>query len=301
MRQLRVLLFGRNGQLARELIRLKPPFVDLHSLDRAGCDFSDPRAGFRAIMAAEAPDLIVNAVGYTAVEKAETEREVAFRINCDTVAELARAAAQRGLPLIHVSTDYVFDGSKRKPYCESDKARPLNCYGESKLAGEQAIRELHGSHVILRTSWVYSVWSRNFLKTMLELGKERDQLQIVNDQIGTPTSATRLAQVIYAIATRLVHQPPRDYLFGTFHYSDEGATTWFQFAQSIFAFAGSWRGVRATLVPITSTEYPGTTKRPMYSVLDCNKIRNSYDISQEPWEKGVERVIEQLQKLQNGG
>jgi dTDP-4-dehydrorhamnose reductase len=290
---MRILQFGATGQLAGELSRHKPADVELQIFDRAACDFADPEMVARVAGEAGKADLIVNAAAYTAVDRAESEKDLAFRVNAQSVGALARAAAERDIPLIHVSTDYVFDGRADRPYREDDATAPLNVYGQSKAAGEDAIRAVHPGHVILRTSWVYGARGANFVNTMLRLGAERDMLRIVDDQTGSPTAAGRIAQVIYAMAARLAGGEDKE-MFGTFHYTDSPSTTWRKFAEAIFALAGDWAGTRAQVVPIPSSDYPTPAKRPLYSVLDCGKIASVYGITQQDWHDNLAKTLQTI-------
>ncbi len=229
---IRILQFGTTGQLAGELVRAasaRPRFT-LNALSRTEADFRYPEQVFAVARASEPVDLVVNAAAYTAVDKAESEPDIARYVNTESVGALARACAVRNIPLLHISTDYVFDGAKLDPYTEEDQTRPLGVYGRTKLEGESAIRVVTHRHIIIRTSWVYSARGANFVRTMLRLGSEREELRIVDDQRGAPTAAADLAGAILTIAERL-QDSRNSSQFGTFHYADEGETTWRRFAE----------------------------------------------------------------------
>jgi dTDP-4-dehydrorhamnose reductase len=284
--RLNILQFGRSGQLGTELTALlsKDADIRLTVLDRAEADFTDPSGIEGAVLKAGKLDLVVNAVAYTAVDRAEQEEALAYRVNAEAVDALARGCAARGVPLIHVSTDYVYDGAKPGPYVESDPTGPLNAYGRTKLAGEDRIRERLPAHVILRTSWVYSAWGRNFMTTMLRLGAERDEVRVVADQYGAPTSARDLAEAIGRIARQITGPEPG---FGTYHYADAGETSWQGFAAEIFRQAG----LKARAIPIPAAEYPTPSRRPANSRLDLTKISRIFGIHPLAWQTSLARVL----------
>jgi dTDP-4-dehydrorhamnose reductase len=284
-----ILVFGRTGQLGRALVAAAGPGVQLRSLARADANFLEPRSVAEAVMAARDADVVINAAAYTAVDRAESEETAARRVNAESVGALAQACRARGLPLIHVSTNYVFDGAKASPYTEDDAARPLNAYGRSKLAGEDAIRAALDGHVIVRTSWLYSAEGDNFVRTMLRLGRVQDAVSVVDDQHGTPTSAASLAAALIAIATRIARAPPVD-CFGTFHYTGVGEATWCEFARAIFAAAG----LETTVIPITSAAYPTAARRPSNGVLDCGKIDRAFGFSRPHWRDELARVAGEM-------
>lgn len=283
---LNVLQFGRSGQLGTELVAVlsRNPDIRATVLGRDEADFTDPSGIENAILKAGALDLVINAVAYTAVDRAEQEETLAYRVNAEAMDAMARACAARGVPLIHVSTDYVYDGAKSSPYVESDPTGPLNAYGRSKLAGENFIRDRLPAHVILRTSWVYSAWGRNFMTTMLRLGAERDEVRVVDDQFGAPTSARDLAEAIATIARRITGPMPQ---FGTYHYADAGETSWHGFAAEIFRQAG----LKARAVPIPATEYPTPARRPANSRLDATKISRIFGIHPPAWQTSLAGVL----------
>jgi dTDP-4-dehydrorhamnose reductase len=288
-----VLQFGRTGQVARELLRLAGGRFRVQAFGRAEADFTDPKSVADIVRGAENCDAVVNAVAYTAVDKAESEEAVAMAVNGEAVGQLSRACAERAVPLIHLSTDYVFDGHSTIPYRETDATNPINTYGRSKLAGENLIRGTLPQHIILRTSWVYSPYGANFLKTMLRLGMEREELRVVNDQIGAPTAAADIADTIYAILRRL-HAQPSPGLFGTFHYAAGGRASWYDFAAGIMAEGRKDYPIRARLQAIDTSQYPTPAARPRNSLLDCGKIESVYDIRRAPWENSMRDVISRL-------
>ena len=291
---LTVLQFGETGQVARELLR-RDWGADCHVevFGRAAADFTSPQSVAEIVARAKAADIVINAAAYTAVDKAESDKAAAITVNADAVGALARACAARAIRLIHLSTDYVFDGRSPSPYREDNPTNPINVYGLSKLAGEDQIRESRAQHVILRTSWVYSPYGANFLKTMLKLGIARDELRVVNDQVGAPTAAADIAGAIHDIVRRLQTAPSPD-LFGTFHYTARGRASWYDFAAAIMAEGRKFFPVKARIEPIPASEYPTPAARPGNSQLDCSKIESVYDIVRQPWENGMRDTISRL-------
>lgn len=283
---MKLLVFGQSGQVAQELLRACPPDWEMRALPRAEADLTEPEA-CAALIRASAADAVINAAAYTAVDRAEEEETLATRINGETPGAMARAAAQRGVPFLHISTDYVFDGSGDRPWRVEDTANPLNAYGRSKLAGEEAVRNAGGAHAILRTSWVFSAHGSNFVKTMLRLGRERDSLSIVVDQIGGPTPATTIAQALVAMVPRLVAEPA---LSGTYHFSGAPDVSWADFGREIFSQASL-----SCLVQETSTAgYPTPAVRPLNSRLDCSELERAFDIKRPCWRNGIQRFLQEL-------
>lgn len=301
-RRITILQFGMVGQLARELTRAasEQARLSIRALHLDQVDFRYPEQVIDAVRAAGPVDAVINATAYTDVDKAESEQDLARQINARSVAALAQTCSETDIPLIHVSTDYVFDGTKTGPYLESDKVNPLGAYGRTKLEGEEAIRAATNRHVIVRTSWVYSAHGSNFVKTMLRLGAERDELRIVDDQHGAPTSAANLASAILAVVGRIVVGSGTD-LFGTFHYADRGETTWRRFAEAILEEAAPWTKVKARVIPITTAEYPTAARRPMNSRLDCKKIEQVYGVECPAWRESLMRVMEEIRAAQDRG
>jgi dTDP-4-dehydrorhamnose reductase len=301
-RHITVLQFGTVGQLARELIRAASDqaHLSIRALHLDRVDFRYPEQVIDAVRTAGPVDVVINATAYTAVDKAESEQDLARQINAQSVAALAQTCSERDIPLIHVSTDYVFDGTKAEPYLESDEPNPLGAYGRTKLEGEEAIRVATDRHVIVRTSWVYSAHGSNFVKTMLRLGAERDELRIVDDQHGAPTSSANLASAILAMVTQIATGGGSD-LFGTFHYADQGETTWRRFAEAIFEEAAPWTAIKARVIPVTTSEYPTAARRPLNSRLNCTKIERVYGIVRPSWRVSLTRVMEEIKAACDGG
>ncbi len=282
---MRLLVFGKTGQVARELARITP---DGQFLSRDQGDLTDPPACARIIKAANV-DAVINAAAYTGVDKAEDEAELAFLINGAAPAEMARAAAARHIPFIHISTDYVFDGQGQKPWLPDDTTAPLGIYGQSKLMGENGVRAAGGAHVILRTSWVVSAHGNNFVKSMLRLSENRDVLRVVADQIGAPTPAAAIARALVEIAVKLAARPA---LAGTYHFAATPDVSWADFARAIFAQAG--RDV--TVVDITTAEYPTAARRPANSRLDCSSLVQAFAIQRPDWRLGLQQIIAELKE-----
>lgn len=290
---MKILVLGSNGQLGFELMRAGwAPGTEVAGLPYPEFDVTRP-GDVEAAVAAHAPDLVVNATAHTAVDKAESEADLAFIINRDGPAAMASACAARGLPLIHVSTDYVFDGTKPTPYVEEDPIAPIGVYGASKAAGEAAVRTGTVRHVILRTSWVYSAYGNNFVKTMLRFGRERDEMRVVADQTGGPTAAADLAAAIVTIANRIA-AGEGDALWGTYHLTGGGVTTWHGFAERIFQRLEERTGKRPRLVAIATADYPTPARRPANSRLDCTKARERLGVACPPWEESLDRVLDEL-------
>lgn len=294
-----VLLFGGNGQLGQELQRALAPLGTLVATTRSGtlpdgsacetADFNQPES-LAALLDRVRPELVVNAAAYTAVDRAEDDRDAAWRANAEAPGVIARWCAAAGVPLVHYSTDYVFDGQGTRPYREDDATAPLGVYGASKLAGEEAIRAAGGRHLIFRTAWVYASHSANFLRTMLRVGAERDVLRVVADQVGTPTPAALIADVT---AQALQHAGG---LSGTWHLTATGETSWHGFAEAIFAEAVSaGKLARAPKVEaITTADYPTPARRPAYSHLDVRKLESDFGIVLPSWQDGLRKVIAAL-------
>ncbi|MCO7593512.1 MULTISPECIES: dTDP-4-dehydrorhamnose reductase [Pseudomonas] len=281
---MKILVCGRNGQLAQALQGALAGLGELHLLGREQLDLAHPEA-LREPLRQLAPDLIVNAAAYTAVDQAEQDAQRAFAINAEGPRVLAEEAARLGVPLIHYSTDYVFDGSKPSPYTEQDTPHPLSVYGCSKLAGEQAIAAVVGEHLILRTSWVYSLHGRNFLLTMQRLLQERPQLRVVDDQIGAPTWTATIAASTRALIERWQAGQPG--AWGTYHLTAQGETSWFGFAQAIGEHLRAQGLPCAELLPIPSSEYPTPARRPRNSRLDCSRLAREWQVSQPHWRQAL--------------
>ncbi|PZU29984.1 MAG: dTDP-4-dehydrorhamnose reductase [Stenotrophomonas sp.] len=297
-----VLVFGGNGQVGQELLRALAPLGPVVATTRSGkladgsscevADFDVPES-LPPLLERLQPSAVVNAAAYTAVDKAEQEPEAAFRANAQAPGVIARWCAIHGVPMVHYSTDYVFNGEGVAPYAEDEATEPLGVYGTSKRDGEEAVRAAGGRHLIFRTAWVYAAHGGNFLRTMLRVGAERDELRVVADQVGTPTPAALIADV-----TAQVLQHPGK-LSGTWHLTASGQTSWHGFAEAIFAEALA-AGVLAK-VPvvhaISSKEYPTPAKRPAWSVLDNRKLQHDFGITLPAWQEGLRQVMGEIAKV----
>ncbi len=289
---MRLAVTGKNGQVVSAILALANSDIEIIALGRPELDLAHPDSVLRAFQKAN-PDVVVSAAAYTAVDKAESEPDVAFAINRDGAKAVAEAAKSLGLPVIHLSTDYVFDGAKDGAYQENDPTGPTSIYGHSKLDGETAIAESNANHAILRTAWVYSQYGNNFVKTMLRLAESRDEINVVADQIGCPTCANDIAQAIMVIAKKLVEDPSPD-LRGVFHLSGSGETTWAGFAKQIFAFSMAEGGKPMTVNEIKTAQYPTPAKRPANSRLDCSKLEKTYGLRLPDWQSSTQAVVTAL-------
>ena len=292
----RTMLFGSTGQLGVELVRLLTGKIDLVALSRTDVDLTDSTAIRAAIQAAQ-PQVILNAAAYTAVDRAESEPELARAVNTAAPGIMAEEAQRANAWLIHFSTDYVFDGTGTRPWEETDAPHPLNVYGATKLEGEQAIAATGCRHLIFRTSWVYSSHGNNFLRTMLRLGAQRPSLSIVNDQTGTPTSAGELARATESILERIQDAQSTPLESGIYHMTCAGSTTWFGFAEAIFA-AMAGQSPTPALVPIPSEQYPTPAVRPRNSILNCKKLESAFGVRLSPWQKALEDVIAEIKNIE---
>lgn len=279
-----ILLTGTNGQVGWELERTLAPLGEVLACDRAGLDLADSDR-IRAVVREARPEIIVNAAAYTAVDKAEAEPELAMAINGTAPGVLAEEAKRTGALLVHYSTDYVFDGAKDTPCTEDDPPNPCNAYGRSKLAGERAIRAAGCRHLILRTSWVYGLRGHNFLRTMLRLAAERDELRVVADQFGAPTWSRMIAE---ATALALASPDPAE---GLFHLACGGETTWFGFTEAILAGTRTQRQREPRLVPISASEYPLPAKRPASSRLDCTRLMRETGLRLPHWQTALDLCL----------
>lgn len=280
---MRVLVMGHRSMLAQELL----PCLQRAGFTAVGCgrpavDLTRV-ASLRAVLAEHHPALCINTAAYTAVDRAETEAAEALAVNRDGAAHLAQACSEAGVPLLHVSTDYVFAGTASVPYQEDDATAPLGVYGRSKWEGEEAVRTRHRQHLIVRTAWLYGHHGTNFVKTMLRLGRERQVLRVVQDQHGAPTWTRDLARAFTTICQRLTRAPEAS-LWGTYHFCGAGQTTWYEFACAIFDEARSLGPFTVErLEPIPTTAYPTAAQRPAYSVLNCAKLQAAFGITPRPW------------------
>jgi dTDP-4-dehydrorhamnose reductase len=288
-----ILISGGSGQLATALeAAAQQHGVAVRRVGRPEFDFDRPTT-IDAAFAAAAPALVVNAAAYTAVDAAEGDPESAMRANRDGPARLAALCAAAGIPLIHVSTDYVFDGAKGAPYVETDPPCPAGVYGASKLAGEQAVLDGCPRGVVLRTSWVYAPTGKNFVRTMLNAGSKNPRLRVVADQRGSPTAAADLAEAILAIADRLAHGVPAN-AFGVFHACGSGWTTWHRFAEAIFAEAARYGAPAPTVEAITTADWPTPARRPADSRLDCGKLARVFGLRLPPWRASLALTIDAI-------
>ena len=292
----RILIVGAGGQVGMELQRSFAGFGTIVAVDRETFDLADAEQT-RALIRHEKPDIILNAAAYTAVDRAESEQDIARAINEVAPGILAEEALQTNALLVHYSTDYVFDGAKRQPWIETDAPNPLSVYGASKLAGERAIQQVGGRYLIFRTSWVYGPHGNNFLLTMLRLAGERDRLSIVDDQIGSPTTSIELSRTTHKIVAGVLASDfgSTQEWAGLYHMTCADTVTWFGFAQAIFARAAVQLGVRPPeLIPIRTQEFPTPARRPQYSVLSNRKLFVKFGISLTSWQDALDEVFRSL-------
>lgn len=296
---MRLLVLGGNGQVGHELRRALAPLGEVVATTRSGAlpdgspceraDFDAP-ATLPGLVERIAPDIVINAAAYTAVDKAETDIEAAFRANAEAPGALARACAARGIPFVHYSTDYVFDGQGTRPYREDDPVAPLGVYGASKRAGEQAVIDAGGRYLIFRTAWVYGSHGHNFMRTMLRLGADRDRLRVVADQIGTPTPAALIADVTAGILAQ------SNDASGIWHLTATGSTSWHGFAEAIFAAAqaGGLLGRKPEVEAITTADYPTPARRPAYSCLDTGRLAHDFGMVLPDWKAALGTVLDAM-------
>lgn len=290
---MRIAVTGKQGQVVTALIERGPQAgVEIVAVGRPELDLADP-ASIRKTLAELKPDAIVSAAAYTAVDKAESEPELAFAVNAKGPQALAEVANELNIPVVHLSTDYVFPGDKDGIYLETDATGPVSVYGQSKLAGEEAVAAATPNHAILRTAWVYSPYGGNFVKTMLRLAETRDALNVVADQHGTPTSALDIADAVIAIAKRLATDPDAK-LRGVFHLTGSGEATWAEFAEEIFAGLKEKNGKAVSVGRITTDEYPTPAKRPANSRLSNDKLAKTYGIVLPDWKQSTTVVLDRL-------
>jgi len=283
---MRLLVFGATGQVATELRRQAP---EATFLGRAEVDLSDPAACAAAVAASDV-DGVINAAAWTAVDRAEAEEEAARLVNADAPASIARAASARGVPLVHISTDYVFDGTGTRPWRPDDPTGPLGAYGRTKLAGEKGVRDAGGAHAILRTSWVFSAHGANFVKTMLRLADSRDRLSVVADQVGGPTPAAAIAEACLTVVHALAADPSKS---GTWHFAGAPDTSWAGFAREIFRQAGR----QVTVEEIPTSAWPTPARRPLNSRLDCSATEAAFGLSRPDWRAHLTDVLRELGAL----
>jgi dTDP-4-dehydrorhamnose reductase len=291
---MRVLVTGVNGQVARALgERAASAGHEVQTLGRPQLDLSGEADRIVSAIESAAPEAIVSAAAYTAVDQAEQEPELAFAVNATGAGAVARAAARLNVPLVHLSTDYVFDGEKAAPYAETDQTNPMGVYGASKLAGERNVLSEQPNSAILRTAWVYSPFGRNFVKTMLRLSEERDEVAVVADQIGNPTSALDIASGLFAVISNLVasDDPARR---GIFHMTASGEASWAEFAAAVFRASQPLGGPAANVRRIATADYPTPAKRPANSRLDTSRVAAVHNVRLPDWQSSLETVVRRL-------
>ncbi|RLC24584.1 MAG: dTDP-4-dehydrorhamnose reductase [Deltaproteobacteria bacterium] len=291
---MKILVIGSKGQLGHELlIQGNNLGYEILPVDLPELDITD-KTQVKHRLEKFQPSLVVNAAAYTNVDKAETEQDLAFAVNRDGPANLAEACVKFEIPLIHISTDFIFDGKKSSPYIESDPVSPLSVYGKSKQEGENEVRSRLKKHIILRTAWLYGMHGQNFVKTMLRLGREKQVISVVADQFGSPTSAADLAAAVLQIISRIKYSD--DINWGTYHYCGHGITTWHVFAKEIINLAKHYIPIKTiTVKPISTAEYPTKATRPCFSALDCSLIKKNFGINIKPWRNSLKTVIRQLE------
>jgi dTDP-4-dehydrorhamnose reductase len=298
---MRLLIAGWQGQIARGLVEAAPacPDVKACAVGRAALDICSARSIERALSQIE-PSIVINSAAYTAVDKAESDAERAFALNRDGARMLAEAAARRAIPILHISSDYVYDGRKSGAYVEDDATAPATVFGRSKLEGEIAIKEANPRHVILRTSWIFSPTGRNFVKTMLAQAAEQSQVRVVDDQRGSPTYAPHLVAAILELARQLSARKgdkgTNEGPWGVYHAAGSGTTTWRELAQEVFRCSAAHGGPTAEVAPIRSADYPTPAQRPANSQLDCAKLERTFGVRLPAWQEGVAECVERLVK-----
>lgn len=294
---MRILLTGAKGQLGWEILRQAPGSAcDCIGIDIAEADLTDQDQVNR-VMDATRPDLLIHGAAYTQVDAAESDVQAAFAVNRDAAAHLAAACAAAHIPMIHISTDFVFDGKKRAPYVETDPVAPLSVYGRSKAAGEEVVRQALDRHLIVRTAWLCGVHGHNFVKSMLRLGRKNQVLRVVSDQIGCPTFAADIAAALLTVCRRI--QSQSQIPWGTYHLCGHGSVSWHGFAQRIFEIAHPLDLVPdVEVIPISTREYPTAAPRPAFSVMSCEKIRTGFGIEPPPWQGSLEKMLKQLAKIE---
>lgn len=292
---MKIVVTGTNGQVVTALRARAAaiPGIFLVALGRPELDLADTQAASAAIRTL-APDIVVNAAAYTAVDQAESEPELAMAVNGSGAGAVAAAARAAGAPIIQISTDYVFDGTKNTPYLESDSVSPVNFYGRSKLAGEEAVAAANPDHVILRTAWVYAAQGKNFLRTMLRLAETRDEVSVVADQRGCPSYALDIADIVLGVARGLGERPQELALRGVFHMAGAGETSWAGFAEEIFAQAARRGLPHARVKPITTAHYPTPARRPANSQLSGHKLKQIYGLAMPEWREALGRCMDEI-------
>jgi dTDP-4-dehydrorhamnose reductase len=291
---MRLVVTGREGQIVRSLMeRARASAIEVVPAGRPELDLASP-ATIAQTLASLRPDAIVSAAAYTAVDAAESDEAAAFAINAEGAGAVASAAARLRVPVVHLSTDYVFSGTLDRPYREDDETGPIGVYGASKLAGEHAVAAATPDHAILRTAWIYSPFGKNFVRTMLNLARQRPEISVVSDQHGTPGNAFDLADGILAVARNLLERPGDGALRGVFHMSAAGETTWDDFARAIFEASGKLSGPSAQVKSIATKDYPTPAKRPANSRLDSSKLAGTHGVRLPPWRQSLGGCVERL-------
>jgi dTDP-4-dehydrorhamnose reductase len=291
---MKILVTGREGQVARSLTELAVARrLPLIARGRPELDLTAP-ASIEQALDGERPAIVINAAAYTAVDKAEQDASTAIAVNSYGASLLATLCAERAIPVVHLSTDYVYDGSKAAPYVETDPVAPLGVYGQSKLDGERAVIAANPQHIVLRTAWVYSPFGHNFLKTMLRLAETRPELGVVADQVGNPTYAPHLAGAILDIVAALEQRPDTERRWGLYHAAGSGEASWHQFACEIFARDQEYGGKQPLVKPITTADYPTPARRPANSRLDCHKLLQAFGVRLPAWQDGVRECLARL-------
>lgn len=289
----KVLIVGSSGQVARSLVACAPnDRMKIAALGRPQLDLTDPTS-VETVMMAMRPDLVINAAAYTAVDTAEKEKAAAFALNATGAAFLSEASTMVCAPIIHLSTDYVFNGQKLSPYVESDAVDPIGAYGRSKLAGELAVAATNPRHLILRTAWVYSHYENNFLSKMLRAAEAEEEISVVHDQIGNPTSAADLAEAIWKLASCILSQPASK-TTGVYNLVARGEATWAEFAEEIFRVSAEMKGPSARVRRISAIDYPAAARRPPNSRLDGTKLSRDFDITLPCWQASLRRCVGEL-------
>jgi dTDP-4-dehydrorhamnose reductase len=290
---MRILVFGHKGQLGSDLMRYAgQKGIDVYGVDLPECDITVMDSINQSFAAAGDVILALNAAAYTDVDQAENNSEAAFAVNRDGVANIAQACRQRKIPLIHLSTDYVFNGCKTRPYTPDDPINPNGVYAQSKAAGEDAVRKWLERHLIIRVSWLVGRYGNNFVKTMLRLGKTRDEIRVVDDQVGSPTFTADVAQALFHVAAKINSGFSH---WGTYHYCNDGALTWYAFARKIIGLAKVYENlVVKDIVSILTENYPTPAPRPQYSVLDCSSFVETFGICPRPWDAALKEMLADL-------
>ena len=293
---MKILVLGANGQVGRAIVELAQPQSDVEVIGLVSSQLDITREKQVSSTIAELqPSIVINAAAYTAVDKAEQEVERAFAVNRDGAGYVARCCARHDIPMLHISTDYVFDGRKNGSYRESDTTNPINVYGASKLEGEQAVQQSLEKHIILRTSWVFGVYGKNFVYSMIKLAQQREELRIVNDQHGCPTSATAIAQTLLKLSEIINDAGKKNssIKWGVYHFAGTPPTTWFDFSNEIIGATKQYFNYNVkNILPIPTSEFPTPATRPQNSVLDCGKIQAQFAVSPQPWRAGLQQMVE---------